>query len=134
MNGPRVGIGLAGALLAAGLVLAGCGGSAPLTISTSASRQLERQVAAVRGDANGGDPSAAARDLATLESSVGVLVRSGQLSDARAASILDAARAVQADLMLIPTTTTTTTTTTPPRPPRGPKHGGGDQGSGGDHS
>jgi hypothetical protein len=125
----RVGTGLAGALIAGGLVLAGCGGSAPLTVSASASRQLERDVEAVRADANGGDPAAAARDLATLESTVGALERSGQLSGVRAASIRDAARAVRADLVLIPTTTTTTT---PPRAPRRPKHGGGDQGPGGD--
>jgi hypothetical protein len=127
----RLGTSLAGALVAGGLVLGGCGGSAPLAISASASRQLVREVEAVRADANGGDPAAAARALATLESTVGALERSGQVSGVRAASILDATRAVQADLVLVPTTTTTTTTT-PPSPPRGPKHGGGDQGPGGD--
>ena len=120
-------------LLLAGAVLAGCAGAAPLTISSRATRQLERQVAAVRADAAGQDPAGAARELGSLEEAVTALERDGQISAARAAAILDAARAVQVDHVLIPTTTTTTTTTTTvPAAPTRPKHGEGhDQGGGG---
>jgi HAMP domain-containing protein len=137
---------LASSTLAIGLAavaLAGCGSSAP-GITEDASRQLELQVAAVRNAAASVDREGAERALADLRRSVEDLRARDEISDGRRSEVLDAAAAVEAQLLSIPTTTTTTTTTTPPPPTRDEDNdnlrdrngrggnGGGGGGGGGD--
>jgi hypothetical protein len=95
----------------AALALAGCGSSAP-GISEDASRQLELQVAAVRNAAAALDREGAEQALADLRRSVEDLRARDEISAGRRSEVLDAAAAVEAQLVSIPTTTTTTTTTT----------------------
>jgi hypothetical protein len=105
---------LASSVLAVGLAaiaLAGCGSSAP-GITEDASRQLQLQVAAVRNAAASVDREGAERALADLRRSVEDLRSRDEISDGRRSEVLDAAAAVEAQLLAIPTTTTTTTTTT----------------------
>ena len=122
----------------AAVALAGCGSSAP-GITEDASRQLELQVAAVRNAAAAVDREGAERALADLRRSVEDLRARDEISDGRRSEVLDAAAAVEARLLSIPTTTTTTTTTTVPPPTRdednddrrGRNDKGGDGGGGG---
>jgi hypothetical protein len=93
------------------LVLAGCGSSAP-GITEDASRQLELQVAAVRNAAAAVDREGAEQALADLRRSVEDLRARDEISAGRRSEVLNAAAAVEAQLLSIPTTTTTTTTTT----------------------
>jgi HAMP domain-containing protein len=139
---------LASSVLAIGLgavALAGCGSSAP-GITEDASRQLELQVAAVRNAAASVDREGAERALADLRRSVEDLRARDEISAGRRSEVLDAAAAVEAQLLSIPTTTTTTTTTTTLPPPtrdeddedndnrrdRNRGGNGGDGGGGGD--
>jgi hypothetical protein len=93
------------------LALAACGSAAP-GITEDASRQLELQVAAVRNAAAALDREGAEQALADLRRSVEDLRARDEISAGRRSEVLDAAAAVEAQLVSIPTTTTTTTTTT----------------------
>lgn len=110
------------------LTLAGCGHGTP-AISNDASKALQAKVAQIRISASARDATAATAELAELRTQVAELRRNGELSEAAAQKILDAAVVVDQNLSLITTTTTTTTTTSPPS--RGKGKGKGDGGGGG---
>jgi hypothetical protein len=125
---------LASSIVAIGLAavaLAGCGSSAP-GITEDASRQLEFQVAAVRNAAASVDREGAERALADLRRSVEDLRARDEISDGRRSEVLDAAAAVEAQLLSIPTTTTTTTTPPTSNETNNNNRRGQDGGDGGD--
>lgn len=123
-------------LLAAALLLASCSGGSKRVIARSAGDPLAAEVEAIRQSATAGDRNAVVSQLAQLTADTARFRDSGQVSDAAAASILSAARAVASKLDGLPTTTTTTatstttTTTTTTAPPK--KGKGNDRGDGGD--
>ena len=106
-------------------VLAGCGDD-PSPNGGTAAAELQARVAEIRALAESRDAEAVAVELRDLRLTVEDLQGRGELDDERAAAIVSAAEAVDAQLGLITTTTTTTTTTTPPPPPR-PKGEGKDK-------
>ena len=104
------------------LMLSACGDDGS-GVSTSAGKQLDAQVDAIRTTAARADRSTAARQLALLRASVDQLQSDGDLSASAAARIRRAADAVAAELVLLsPPTTTTTTTTTSPASDHGDKN------------
>lgn len=120
-------------LIVALALLAACDGGSP-SISDDGAARLRSEVAAVRTAVGARDADAAARALDILRASVSHMRRSGDLSADRAATILDAAAAVDAELVSITTTTTTTTTTVPVHAPPGKgdeEHGKGQDKSNG---
>lgn len=103
------------------LALSACGDDGS-GVSTSAGKQLNAQVDALRTTAARADRRTAARQLALLRASVDQLQSDGDLSAAAAARIRRAVDAVAAELVLLPApTTTTTTTTTTTKPDHGDK-------------
>ena len=106
------------------LMLSACGDNGS-GVSTSAGKQLNAQVDAIRSTAARADRSTAAQQLALLRASVDQLQSDGELNASAAARIRRAADAVAAELVLLPAPTTTTTTTTTTSPPSGDEHGNG---------
>ncbi|MDE3205821.1 MAG: hypothetical protein KGQ66_16560 [Acidobacteriota bacterium] len=105
--------------LAAAVALSSCGGSPGL--SPGISSRLQAEVGAVRAAAVSHQASVAAARLDELRFQVALLRQQGQISPAKAAAILTAAAAVQAQLAsvedpatTVPTTAPGTTTTTAP--------------------
>lgn len=116
-------------------IVGGCGGGGATgpSMTSGAAQQLGADVSAVHAAVASGDRSQAVQALATLQTAVASLRRQGQVTATKAAAILGAALAVEAQLGFMPTTTTSTTststtTTTPPR--KGPKDKGGNNGGG----
>jgi hypothetical protein len=109
---------LAAAAIAGLLVLAGCGGGGGHEDARDA---LRVQARAVRADLEAGRVSEAQGGLAQLRATVRDANASGAIDDEKAASILDAAKAVESTIAAAtappPTTTTVTPATAPaPRP------------------
>lgn len=101
-------------------ILAGCG-HGKAAISNDASKVLQAKVAQIRASASAHDAPAVTTELAALRAQVAELRQSGQLSAAAAQKILDAATAVDRNVLLI-----TTTTTEPPS--HGHDEGDGNEG------
>jgi hypothetical protein len=129
-----------GACFVIALVGSGCGGS-DHALNPQVSAQLDAAVGRITTAVQARDITTTSAQLADLRKSVLVFRSRGDLSDAAATRILNAADVVQSDLGLItpntttsptpPTTTTTTTVPTKPAPPpttrkrKGKGHGGG---------
>jgi hypothetical protein len=132
-----------GACFVIALVGSGCGGS-DHALNPQVSAQLDAAVGRITTAVQARDIATTSAQLADLRKSVLVFRSRGDLSDAAATRILNAADVVQSDLGLItpntttttttttsPTTTTTTTVPTKPAPPpttrkrKGKGHGGG---------
>lgn len=99
---------LLAALLAAGVLVGGCGGDSR-NVSGSAAAELQPRVAEIRQLAAQRQADRVAAKLAELRAQVADLVERRELSERAAQQILAAARRVEGQLALI------TTTTTPPR-------------------
>jgi hypothetical protein len=126
-----------GACFVIALAGSGCGGS-DHALNPQVSAQLDAAVGRITTAVQARDIATTSAQLADLRKSVLVFRSQGDLSDAAATRILNAAAVVQSDLGLItpntttsPTTTTTTTVPTKPAPPpttrkrKGKGHGGG---------
>ena len=130
-----------GACLAVALAVGGCGGSNS-ALNPQVSSQLVAAVGRITTAAQARDVATTNAQLADLRKSVLVFRSQGDLSDATATRILNAADVVQSDLGLLTPSTTTTTTSSPttttttvptkpvPAPPspkrhKGKGHGGG---------
>ena len=107
-------------------LLAACGGDS-VPMSSGAATELHTRVTAVRTAADARDAGAAANALDELRTAVDRLHRADELTDARAAEILAAAKAVEDQLVTITTTTTTAppATTPAPAPPTADDKGNG---------
>ncbi len=99
--------------LVVALGAAGCGG-ANSGVSEKASAELDTSVGRIRVAAAAQDRTAADQALAELQGRVEELGSQGEISDAAAARILDAAGRVQAELAAIPTPTTPAPATVAP--------------------
>jgi hypothetical protein len=110
--------------------VAACASKPALT--TSASRNLAAEVAAVRTAAAQQDPAAAKLALDQLRATLLQLEQQGQVSATRAGAILSAAATVQDQLATLPATTAPPTTTTTAAPPKVHGKDGGGKGGGGD--
>jgi hypothetical protein len=115
--------------------LSACGSaSSTSSYSAAAARSLQADLKSVDQAVVAGNDAQAAAALALLTNDANRAVGDGQLSSARAASILGAANRLRADLAAttttttVPATTTTSTTTTstttapPPTAPPPPAH------------
>jgi hypothetical protein len=80
-------------------VIGACGDAG---ISSTASADLERRVAAVRAAAETGDRDEAASKLQGLQRALEIHVENGEVSKARAADILASVRTVEERLALLP--------------------------------
>ncbi|GAC1313938.1 MAG: hypothetical protein NVSMB12_06340 [Acidimicrobiales bacterium] len=104
---PRAGV----SVLVSVAFLAACSGARP-AVTKQAATTLAQETAALRAAATSGDIAGAHDRLAEIRSTVAALRRQGELSAARAASILTSVDAVDVQLGAPTVTTTVAPTTT----------------------